>query len=466
MGGFRKARMALGLFLGLAILLGTALPAFASGGDGSWAGIRERSNRHDSDLDVYIRAKLDLDDVGGAAWARAFIADLATKGLMRGRGQHHFAPNAPVTHAEAVTVAGRLLYGDAAARAAGEEILRLDPRLVEQSFVDAASIPAWAVPFTAVAVKQNLVDAGGEFQAHRESSRLYVIRLLVKTLLAAGTISPADFQAASSQTLQFTDASQVSVADVPYVVLAVSNGLVGGYPDGSLRPHNPVTRDEMAKIVSESGNQNGLGSGSQQLGEVTAVDPTAHTVTVRLIPRILPPLPVPLPITPQGGGGGQGTVTGGTYGTVTDGTYGAPVPPAAVTYPVAIGAVIVVNGHAAGLQDLQAGDRVRFIVSDAAEITVLFATFRRAYVEGTVKAVAGADGGPASLTIESTSADGVSHVVTYGFSSTARIFYRGGEVDLTALAVGDRVKAALHGTVIMSVTDFGQVRELQPERRG
>ena len=48
--------------------------------------------------------------------------------------------------------------------------------------------------------------------------------------------------------------------------------------------------------------------------------------------------------------------------------------------------------------------------------------------------------------------------MTYTFASTARIYYRGGEVDLAALANGDRVLLTLHGSAILSVRDFGPGR--------
>jgi 5'-nucleotidase/2',3'-cyclic-nucleotide 2'-phosphodiesterase/3'-nucleotidase/5'-nucleotidase len=39
----------------------------------------------------------------------------------------------------------------------------------------------------------------------------------------------------------------------PYVTCLVTNGIAGGYPDGTFRPNNNVTRGQAAKIVANAG---------------------------------------------------------------------------------------------------------------------------------------------------------------------------------------------------------------------
>ena len=63
--------------------------------------------------------------------------------------------------------------------------------------------------------------------------------------------------------LDATTDSSISFSDVKRstnfrdsIIKAASNGLINGYPDGTYRPNNPITRAEMAVILGRyiSGN--------------------------------------------------------------------------------------------------------------------------------------------------------------------------------------------------------------------
>jgi hypothetical protein len=57
----------------------------------------------------------------------------------------------------------------------------------------------------------------------------------------------------------------------PAVVTAWSKGIISGYPDGTFRPHNQITRAEMAVIVARAlGLSGGSGPSFKDAAEIPA----------------------------------------------------------------------------------------------------------------------------------------------------------------------------------------------------
>lgn len=117
--------------------------------------------------------EVQLKDVG-EHWAQNNVVNLKDQGIINGYPDGTFRPNAPVSTAEAVVLAVRLLGLDEQAKA------KADAQL---AFTDAAAIPGWARGYVAVAVEKGLVESQGQFQPNKKATRMDVTILLVKTKL-------------------------------------------------------------------------------------------------------------------------------------------------------------------------------------------------------------------------------------------------------------------------------------------
>ncbi|WP_245302487.1 S-layer homology domain-containing protein [Symbiobacterium terraclitae] len=215
------------LLLALALLLGSVAPTLAAnGGWRSWF------------LDV------PEDD-----WALPYVVEMQTKGLMKGVGNGLFQPQAPLTRAQAVTVAIRLMGLE-------DEVYDLDEDEIASllPFSDRRDIPDWARPYIAVAVDHDIVPVAedGLLRADENATRLWVSVLLVRALGYE-----AEAQAKMKANLPFRDADLIPASLVGYVAAAVDHELVAGFPDGTFRPNDALTRAQAAALLSRTDRQLG-----------------------------------------------------------------------------------------------------------------------------------------------------------------------------------------------------------------
>lgn len=228
-----QIRRLLSAILALVLLLGLApAPAAAAHGIGLGLGLR-----------------FGFQDVPENDWAWPYVVEMHAKGLMKGVGDGRFLPSAPLTRAEAVTVAVRLMGLEEEAQALSESRIReLLP------FSDRDQIPAWARPYIAVAVDYDIMPVAedGLLRANEKATRLWVSVLLVRALGYE-----AEAQAKMTATLPFRDADLIPASLVGYVATAVDHQLVQGFPDGTFRPNDPLTRAQAAALLSRTDRQLG-----------------------------------------------------------------------------------------------------------------------------------------------------------------------------------------------------------------
>lgn len=255
-----QLRKTLALALALALFM-TAIPAAAAPA----AGQRQSFvNRLYTDLLWYDWAK------SGIAWATA-------RGLMRGDGQGRFYPGQATSRAEAIVVAvrGTGLEDKVAAASASAG------SLAAGYFLDAAGIQAWAQPYAVVAAQQGILPTAqdGLFRPAEYATRLWVAVLLVKALGLEGTA-----RAQAGATLTYKDANLVPRDLVGYVAAAAEAGIMRGYSDGTFQPGKPVTRAELAVLLSRIDQATGqrLGRQGELRGTLRSVDAARGEVTVRV----------------------------------------------------------------------------------------------------------------------------------------------------------------------------------------
>ncbi len=169
-----------------------------------------------------------LSDIYGH-WAQDYITELVSLGIVEGYDDGTFLPNNPVNRAEFLKMVMGALAFD------------VPDSVSETAFTD---VPAdsWYAPYIQTAYEQGIVEGydNGTFGPGSEINRAEAVKIL---LGAAGIEVHPDISL-------FPD---VSIDDWfgPYVSMASSLGLIGGYDNGNFGPGDPMTRAQVCKVIVE-----------------------------------------------------------------------------------------------------------------------------------------------------------------------------------------------------------------------
>ena len=172
----------------------------------------------------------DMEDHWAASCANYLYGQGITKGTSN-EGRLIYQPNANITRAEFFTMCARWMH--------------LDTADVELPFADAGDIPAWAVDAVkamyAAGVLQGSLDNG----VLKVNPGATITRAEVMTIL--GRTQSRGYREADLSA--FTDVADVPAWAEAYVRSLVGQGVINGYEDGTVRPLNPMTRGEVAKVL-------------------------------------------------------------------------------------------------------------------------------------------------------------------------------------------------------------------------
>ena len=163
-------------------------------------------------------------------WARDAVLTAHMNGWMEGISSTVFSPNASLTRAQAAAILVRM---------AG-----LIPAKSSSTFADCSG--HWAEIYIDAAKKYGIVSGtgGNDFEPDRSVTRAEMAVMLNNILDYSGT----------SQL--FTDISKTGFPWAYDAIRALeSQGILKGYPDGSFRPQNSITRAETAALITKI-NQN------------------------------------------------------------------------------------------------------------------------------------------------------------------------------------------------------------------
>lgn len=190
-----------------------------------------------------VQLVLEFDDIREAEWAAGYITKMQSKKVLHGFEDGTFRPNQPVTRVEAIVTAVRLMGLESEAKA-----VSTDTKL---HFKDADQLDkrfSWAKGYVIVALEHGLFDASEDkIIPEKPASRVWVSSLLVKAL---GLQDEALRQ--MTKIPDFKDAKAIPAGAVGYVNVAVEQGIVSGYPDGTFKPNKNVTRAEMAALLDRT----------------------------------------------------------------------------------------------------------------------------------------------------------------------------------------------------------------------
>lgn len=170
-------------------------------------------------------------------WAAGDIKLLADKLIVSGVSDDRFEPSRNVTRAEAAAIISRGLG------------LELEPT---GDFTDVA-LDQWYNGEIGAALRFGLIEGyGATFGPARPIPRAEAAAILVRALEA---VQGQPLPTPATERPQLDDfADRLSIAQwaEPYLSKALQEGLLNGYPDGTLRPGDSISRAELATLVKRT----------------------------------------------------------------------------------------------------------------------------------------------------------------------------------------------------------------------
>ncbi|HHV82775.1 MAG TPA: S-layer homology domain-containing protein [Tepidanaerobacter syntrophicus] len=164
-------------------------------------------------------------------WAKGYVESMAAKQIVNGKAENIFAPDDDMTRAEFAKII--------------VNAMELDLNKYSGSFEDVKA-GDWFADYVQTAFDNKLINgklAGKVFDPNGKITREEMMTIIGRAIGKEG--------AADADTIlkSFKDGDKVSSYAKEYVSLLIEEKLVNGYPDGTLKPANSITRAEAAKIV-------------------------------------------------------------------------------------------------------------------------------------------------------------------------------------------------------------------------
>lgn len=173
-------------------------------------------------------------DLNQKNWSTDYVEYLYERGVINGsekNGKLYYNPTKNMTRQEFAKVITSWYGADLDSFAE-----------VELNFTDASQIADWAVPYVKAALALGMMNGKGtKFDPNGSITRQEVMTVI-------GRIMERGYEA--SNLSQFSDRGSVDSWALPYVQTLVEQKVITG-SNGKLMPKNPVTREQVAKIIFE-----------------------------------------------------------------------------------------------------------------------------------------------------------------------------------------------------------------------
>ena len=201
--------------------------------------------------DVQQEKQNTFTDLGTVEWAKADIQNLYSRGIVEGYSSSIYGPENKISRIEFICMLSRLLeYYDTQASEGGMVYYYQDYdqnhwSKDEYDYLLRCYQARNPSDRSAMGFDEIIQIFGlGNFYMNKAITRAEVVAMM-DIFLDATTDSSISFSDVKRST-NFRDS----------IIKAASNGLINGYPDGTYRPNNPITRAEMAVILGRyiSGN--------------------------------------------------------------------------------------------------------------------------------------------------------------------------------------------------------------------
>ncbi|BCS80404.1 endo-1,4-beta-xylanase [Anaerocellum diazotrophicum] len=174
---------------------------------------------------VVVAAKLEevYKDVTKNYWAYDTFKQAVTSGLVVGYNDMTLKPSKNVTLAEAAVIVQRAF--------------EVQPKDMSNK---PANVPGWALSAIKALLDNEVISEVDD--ANRPLTRIEAVSIIMKVLEKVGVnVEPAE--------IEFSDLLEQSSTDVEYLTKAYKLGIVKGYPDGTFRPQNTITRAEFLTLL-------------------------------------------------------------------------------------------------------------------------------------------------------------------------------------------------------------------------
>lgn len=224
-------------------------------------------------------------DVPASHWAYSYIQELSARGAINGYPDGNFYPEKTVTReefAKIMVVAAGLTAAPASA----------------STYAD-VPLTYWASPY--------IETARPYMTAYQNQGQLwfYPTAGALREDIAVAVVKLRGFDTRTADlsilSTMFSDLASISEVARPYVALAVEQGIITGYTDGTFRGQGTITRSEAAAILWRAFQQ---GSGDKVIPDdilPTAMPSVTPTPTATVTPTPMPtptPAPTPMPTPP------------------------------------------------------------------------------------------------------------------------------------------------------------------------
>ena len=167
-------------------------------------------------------------------WGANYVEFLYTSGVTTGYADGTFRPNQNITRAQFAVMLYRYL--------GLEESKYAD---VELPFADVDKIGKYAIPAIKALYTEGVING-----SVGKDGRLYFNPNSPLTRAQAATmIGRTQEKGYATVELTFTDAGKIPAYATFYIQTMAAQGILGGYPDGSFKPNDNITRGQMAKVL-------------------------------------------------------------------------------------------------------------------------------------------------------------------------------------------------------------------------
>lgn len=197
-------------------------------------------------------------------WARGQVTKLVAMDIVKGYSDGTFRPDQTVSRLEALVLILRSC-GMAAEAESQSQALKAQggTRTAKGAAPDrgkSASRHPWGQPYIDLAEKNGFLPEGGDadFDYNGPATRIEVVKLLARVLYLVPPAKPGAEKTAEETAAgagraggtDFSDISDLNYADRAYLNMVAGLKAIDGYPDGSFRPLETITRAELMVILN------------------------------------------------------------------------------------------------------------------------------------------------------------------------------------------------------------------------
>ena len=178
--------------------------------------------------------KPDFQDLDSVEWARTAINGLAMRGMINGRDQYTFDPNANITRAEYCQI---LMGAINALNAKGESTF--------------ADVPSTAWYYNAVSVARQLGIVSGYGDGNFGPNDLITRQDMALMTYKTAKIMNKSLEPVNAE-ITFEDSHEIADYAFEAVMTLQKAGIINGMTDTTFEPHSNATRAQSAKVIFDT----------------------------------------------------------------------------------------------------------------------------------------------------------------------------------------------------------------------